>query len=55
MNNEVKESVAAAAPLKQPIPDQFSMPYWGIPIFLIVVFVILKVFIYIKDDKRHGK
>lgn len=53
--NEVKETVANAGPLKPMTPDQYTFPYWGIPIVLIVVFVILKLFIYIKDDKRHGK
>lgn len=40
----------------QPIRDgQFAMPTWGIIIVLIISFVILKSFIYIKDDERHGK
>ena len=32
--------------------DQASMPTWALLVALVVVFVILKVFIYIKDPKR---
>lgn len=40
----------------EPIRDgQFAMPTWGIIIVLIISFIILKSFIYIKDDQRHGK
>ena len=35
--------------------DQFYMPSWAVIVFLIMVFFVLKSFIYIKDDKRHGK
>jgi hypothetical protein len=35
--------------------DQLSMPTWGLLVVLIIAFFILKGFIYIKDDKRHGK
>lgn len=35
--------------------DQFYMPTWGLILTLIVAFFILKSFIYIKDQKRHGK
>jgi hypothetical protein len=35
--------------------NQFKMPTWGLLSTLIVAFFILKFFIYIKDDKRHGK
>lgn len=41
--------------VSHPQADQFSMPTWGIIVFLIVAMVVLKTFIYIKDDKRHGK
>lgn len=35
---------------------QFSMgTYTGIIPFLIIVFFLIKTFIYIKDPKRHGK
>lgn len=35
--------------------EQFSVPSWGIVIFLVISLVILKTFIYIKDGDRHGK
>ncbi len=35
--------------------DQMIVPTWGLVSFLMVFFVVLKLFIYIKDDKRHGK
>ncbi len=34
---------------------QFYMPTWGVIVTLIIALVVLKSFIYIKDDKRHGK
>lgn len=55
MKNISKETVANAGPLKQSMPDQLTFPFWGIPIVLIVLFVVLKMFIYIKDGYRHGK
>ncbi len=40
----------------QPVKDnQFKMPTMGLIGTLIVCFFILKFFIYIKDEKRHGK
>ena len=38
-----------------PMEEQLSVPTWSIIVFLIITLVILKSFIYIKDDKRHGK
>tara|TARA_R100000656_G_scaffold112679_1_gene84901 strand:- start:168 stop:341 length:174 start_codon:yes stop_codon:yes gene_type:complete len=35
--------------------DQFYMPTWALISVLIVGFFVLKSFIYIKDDKRHGR
>lgn len=35
--------------------DQFYLPTWGAIVFLIGFFFVLKSFIYIKDQKRHGK
>lgn len=35
--------------------DQFYMPTWAVLVFLIIIFFVLKSFIYIKDQKRHGK
>ena len=42
--------------VERPKKDQFSMSNWGgvIPI-LIISLIILKLFIYTKDGKRHGK
>jgi len=34
---------------------QASYPTWAVLVGLIVAFIVLKTFIYIKDDKRHGK
>jgi len=34
---------------------QFYMPTWALLVTLIIAFFILKSFIYIKDQKRHGK
>ncbi len=38
-----------------PKEDQFAVPTWGVIVFLVLVFFILKAFVYIKDEKRHGK
>ncbi len=35
--------------------DQIIVPTYGLIGFLIVFFFVLKLFIYIKDKKRHGK
>lgn len=35
--------------------NQPSYPTWVVIVGLIVAFIVLKTFIYIKDDKRHGK
>ena len=40
---------------EKPEEGQFSMPTWGLIFVLILAFVILKSFIYIKDEKRYGK
>lgn len=41
---------------KSPKSDtQFKLPTYGIFAVLVVCFIILKKFIYIKDKKRHGK
>ena len=41
----------------QPIrtQDQLQLPTWSILVFLVVLLFVLKGFIYIKDQKRHGK
>lgn len=35
--------------------DQFRLPTWGLLVILIIAFFLLKYFIYIADEKRHGK
>lgn len=35
--------------------SSLSFPTFGILVFLVVVFFVLKKFIYLKDDKRHSK
>lgn len=35
--------------------DQFYLPTWSAIILLILVFFVLKSFIYTKDTKRHGR
>ena len=50
-----KSSIEATQKLDEVKKDQFFMSTTGIIIFLIVVFFILKKFVYIKDPKRHGK
>ena len=37
------------------VEEQFQLPTWSILVFLVVLLFILKSFIYIKDQKRHGK
>tara|TARA_Y100000590_G_scaffold469529_1_gene658105 strand:+ start:567053 stop:567214 length:162 start_codon:yes stop_codon:yes gene_type:complete len=34
---------------------QFYLPTWGVIVVLIIALLTLKTFIYIKDEKRHGK
>ena len=50
-----KETTVSAAPLEAIEQSQPSFKTWWIILFLIVALVVLKSFIYIKDDKRHGK
>jgi hypothetical protein len=40
---------------KPPEKDQPSFPTWSILVALVIAFIVLKSFVYIKDDKRHGK
>jgi len=35
--------------------EQLTIAPWFVLVFLIVVFFILKSFIYTKDEKKHGK
>lgn len=59
MNEETKQfessifpKGAGPAPVKE---NQFALPTWAILVFLFITFFVLKAFIYIKDEKRHGK
>jgi hypothetical protein len=38
-----------------PKSEQMKLPTWGLLVILIIAFFILKYFIYIADEKRHGK
>jgi hypothetical protein len=35
--------------------EQFKLPTWSLIVILLIAFFILKFFIYIADEKRHGK
>ena len=37
------------------VEQQLQLPTWSIIVFLVVFLFVLKSFIYIKDQKRHGK
>lgn len=49
------ESSIFAHPTQTPKANQFMMPTWALIVVLIIAFFILKPFIYIADEKRHGK
>lgn len=50
------ESSIIVHPYKFPPKElQMHMPTWALLVILIVTFFILKFFIYIADQKRHGK
>tara|TARA_Y100000296_G_C5131102_1_gene235611 strand:+ start:573 stop:746 length:174 start_codon:yes stop_codon:yes gene_type:complete len=50
-----KETTVSAGPLTEIQETQPAFKTWWIIVFLVFALVILKTFIYIKDDKRHGK
>ena len=55
-NNKVsKETTVSPVKPQQVEGGQFRMETWWILGGLIVALLILKTFIYTKDDKRHGK
>ncbi|EQC47007.1 hypothetical protein M899_0222 [Bacteriovorax sp. BSW11_IV] len=55
MENESKTS-SIVSEKTVPIKDgQFHFETWWIIGFLVVALILLKTFIYIKDDKRDGK
>jgi hypothetical protein len=42
-------------PNQMPKANQLVFPTWALIVVLIISFFILKGFIYLKDEKRHGK
>jgi len=55
-NKQFKSSIETPGNTLAKVKEShLSIPTWGILIFLFIVFFILKSFIYIKDEKRHGK
>jgi flagellar biosynthesis/type III secretory pathway M-ring protein FliF/YscJ len=54
--NEFKsESSIFSHPIQKPWKSAPMLPTWALILALIVAFFILKGFIYISDQKRHGK
>lgn len=51
----VKTSSIVDKNVQTPQNDQMQAPTWFVIVFLIIALVVLKKFIYISDDKRHGK
>ena len=49
------ESSVMNHPYRFPPKTQFMLPTWGLLLILIGAFFVLKYFIYIADEKRHGK
>jgi heme/copper-type cytochrome/quinol oxidase subunit 2 len=54
-STEIKTSTIVDESVQIPKSDYIFMPTWTVIIILILVFFITKTFIYIKDEKRHGK
>lgn len=55
MSQQIRESSIAYKDVVRPKDSHFMMPTWALIIFLCVFFYVLKSFIYLKDEKRHGK
>lgn len=55
MNGQIKESSIAYSDVTRPQKEQFIMPTWALLLCLCIAFYVIKSFIYLKDDKRHGK
>lgn len=57
MSNETTQKTSSMVDKKVETvkTDQFSVPTTGVIAALIVAFLVLKSFVYIKDKKRHGK
>ena len=49
------ESSVISHPYNFPKKNQLMFPTWALLLILIVCFFALKYFIYLSDDKRHGK
>lgn len=49
------ESSVIVHPYNFPKKDPLMFPTWALLLILIASFFVLKYFIYIADDKRHGK
>lgn len=49
------ESSIFAHPIQHVKQKQLMFPTWSLLVILIIGFFILKPFIYISDEKRHGK
>lgn len=49
------ESSIIVHPYNMPQENQMALPTWALILVLIVSFFILKYFIYLADEKRHGK
>ena len=49
------ESSIMVHPYSFPKKDQLMFPTWALLLILVVGFFIIKYFIYIADEKRHGK
>jgi hypothetical protein len=49
------ESSIFSNPIQKPKANQAMFPTWFLIVFLFVCFFVLKIFIYISDEKRHGK
>lgn len=54
-NVEVQTSSIVNEYVQMPKQDQLKFPTWGLLVVLVIAFFVLKTFVYIKDDKRHGK
>lgn len=52
---EMPSSIFPGGDYERVEPAQVKIPSFGIVIFLVVVFILLKTFIYTPDEKRDGK
>lgn len=56
MSDNTPKQSTVLQPDYQPIQTgQWAAPTWSIIVLLVIVFIVLKYFIYIKDEKRDGK